>query len=151
MCFQAVLHSETLVTQWTFVWRQGKFFKLLCDPIQIRSCTAPHLELFKVNRVDSDVLGSELYMRVWHHCCQSLNVQVMEVHLIEPKEEEPGLVHRLAVPVLVDADEQLFADLRAGVVILQFLGVKSPLPLWPISLHLSFLDELQLCSDWSAT
>ena len=46
-------------------------------------------------------------MRIGHDTSKALNVEVVKVHLIQPKDEKPRLVHRLAVCVFVDLHKEL--------------------------------------------
>ena len=64
-------------------------------------------------------------MRVRHHGVQTLDGQVVKMHLVSSEHEETWLVHGLTVPVLVDMDKELLTNL--GVDILQIIlsvGIK---------------------------
>ena len=64
-------------------------------------------------------------MRVRHHGVQTLDRQVVKMHLVSPEHEEPWLVHGLTVPMLVDMDKELITNL--GVDIFQIIfsvGIK---------------------------
>ena len=42
----------------------------------------------------SDLLRSELNMWVWHHCSQPFDVEVVEVHLVNPEQKKPAVMEK---------------------------------------------------------